>query len=124
RSWLRDLDRDGGETAETGDRPRFPAGKRGLSPVSADEGLGREYETILTWEAFDAWFARIEAAELTAFDTETTSLEPMQARLVGMSFSVEPGNAAYLPLAHRGADAPAQLPFDEVLARLKPWLES
>ncbi|MCA3813320.1 MAG: DNA polymerase I, partial [Burkholderia sp.] len=84
----------------------------------------REYDTIQTWEQFDAWFAKIDAAALTAFDTETTALDPMLARLVGLSFSVEPGKAAYLPVAHRGPDMPEQLPIDEVLARLKPWLES
>ncbi|MFP5463050.1 MAG: DNA polymerase I, partial [Gammaproteobacteria bacterium] len=67
---------------------------------------------------------KISAAELTAFDTETTSLDPMAAKLVGMSFAVEPGEAAYLPLAHRNADAPAQLPLTEVLDKLRPWLES
>src|SRR5690606_32347319 len=100
-----------------------------LSPISTtdeapEEGPGREYDAILTWGAFDAWLAKIEAAELTAFDTETTSLEPMLANLVGMSFAVEPGRAAYLPLSHRGADAPEQLPLDEVLTKLRPWLES
>lgn len=86
----------------------------------------RRYETILTDQALAEWIARIDAAELTAFDTETTSLDPMRARLVGLSFSVEPGHAAYLPLAHRTMDsgAPLQLPFDETLARLKPWLEN
>ncbi|WP_321909858.1 DNA polymerase I [Paraburkholderia sp. J11-2] len=84
----------------------------------------RHYETIQTWPQFDTWLKRIEAAELTAFDTETTALDPMVAKLVGMSFSTEPGVAAYLPLAHRGPDAPDQLPQGEVLARLKPWLES
>ncbi len=84
----------------------------------------RHYETIQTWEQFDAWLKKIEAAKLTAFDTETTALDPMQAKLVGMSFSTEPGSAAYLPLAHRGPDLPEQLPIDEVLARLTPWLES
>ncbi len=61
---------------------------------------------------------------MTAFDTETTSLDPMTAQIVGLSLSVEPGYAAYVPLAHRGPDAPVQLPRDEVLAKLKPWLES
>ncbi|WP_126879268.1 DNA polymerase I [Paraburkholderia kururiensis] len=84
----------------------------------------RNYETILTWEQFDAWLAKIDTAEITAFDTETTSLDAMTAKLVGMSFSVEPGHAAYLPLTHRGPDAPEQLPLDEVLAKLKPWFES
>jgi DNA polymerase-1 len=81
------------------------------------------YDTILTWDAFDAWLQRVMAAELVAVDTETTSLNEMVAQIVGISFSVTPGEAAYIPLAHAGPDAPAQLPMDEVLARLKPWLE-
>lgn len=84
----------------------------------------RHYDTVQTWEQFDAWFEKINAAELTSFDTETTSLDPMTAQIVGLSLSVEAGRAAYVPLAHRGPDAPVQLPRDEVLARLKPWLES
>jgi DNA polymerase I len=81
------------------------------------------FDTILTWEAFDAWLSKVQAASLTALDTETTSLDDMLAEIVGISFSVEPGKAAYIPLAHRYPDAPEQLPRDEVLARLKPWLE-
>ena len=82
------------------------------------------YETILTWDAFERWLIKIEAAELVAVDTETTSLDEMLARIVGISFSVEPGAAAYIPLTHDYPDAPVQLPIDEVLARLKPWLEN
>ena len=82
------------------------------------------YDTVLDWPAFERWLARIEAAELTALDTETTSIDEMQARIVGISFSVEPGAAAYIPLAHTGPDAPVQLPMGEVLARLQPWLEN
>ena len=82
------------------------------------------YTTVLDWPTFDTWLGRIEAAELTALDTETTSLDAMAARLVGISLSVAPGEAAYIPLAHAGPDAPAQLPMDEVLARLKAWLEN
>jgi len=82
-----------------------------------------KYDTILTWAAFDDWFARLQAAELVALDTETTSLDEMRAEIVGISFSVVPGEAAYIPLRHSGPDAPEQLPFDDVLARLKPWLE-
>lgn len=93
------------------------------APAAAAMSAG-EYETILSWAQFDAWLARIEQAELTAFDTETTSLDAMQAKLVGMSFCVEAGRAAYLPLAHRAPGAPAQLPLPAVLERLKPWLES
>ncbi|MBS0303640.1 MAG: DNA polymerase I, partial [Proteobacteria bacterium] len=87
-------------------------------------GSGLVYDTILDWPAFERWLARIEAAELTALDTETTSIDEMQARIVGISLSVTPGEAAYIPLAHTGPDAPRQLPIDEVLARLKPWLEN
>ena len=81
------------------------------------------YETVLTWSAFDAWLERLQAADLVALDTETTSLDEMQAQIVGISFSVKPGEAAYIPLAHAGPDAPEQLPMDEVLGKLKPWLE-
>jgi DNA polymerase-1 len=82
------------------------------------------YDTILDWEAFNTWLARIEAAELTALDTETTSLDEMVAEIVGISFSVTPGEAAYIPLMHNYPDAPVQLPLAEVLAKLKPWLEN
>jgi DNA polymerase-1 len=82
------------------------------------------YDTVLTWEAFDAWLAKLQAADLVALDTETTSLDEMVAEIVGISFSVAPGSAAYVPLTHRYPDAPEQLPRDEVLARLKPWLEN
>ncbi|WP_410499832.1 DNA polymerase I [Chitinibacter sp. S2-10] len=86
--------------------------------------LARRYDCINTPELLDKWLAKINAAPMTAFDTETDSLDSMQARLVGMSFSVQGGEAAYLPLAHHGADTPEQLPFNETLAKLKPWLES
>jgi DNA polymerase I len=82
------------------------------------------YDTLLTWTAFDAWLAKVEAADLVAVDTETTSLDEMRAEIVGISFSVAPGEAAYIPLKHAGPDAPEQLPFDAVLAKLKPWLEN
>ncbi|MBA2961611.1 MULTISPECIES: DNA polymerase I [Ramlibacter] len=90
----------------------------GLSKVT-----NLQYETLLTWEQFDAWLPRIEAAPLVALDTETSSLDEMRAEIVGLSFSIEPGVAAYVPLAHSYAGAPEQLPREPVLARLKPWLE-
>ena len=71
----------------------------------------------------DAWLEKIVQRRLTAVDTETTSLDPLRARLVGISLSVEPGRAAYIPLAHRYAGAPEQLELAHVLAKLKPWLE-
>ena len=84
---------------------------------------GLQCNTVLTWEVFDRWLERLQSAELVALDTETNSLDAMRAQLIGLSFSVTPGEAAYVPLRHAGPDAPVQLPFDEVLARLKPWLE-
>ena len=84
----------------------------------------KHYETILTWAQFDTWLPRLEAAECVAIDTETTSLDAMRADLVGISWSVKPGEAAYLPLRHEGPDAPVQLPMLEVLAKLKAWLEN
>ena len=81
------------------------------------------YDTVFTWEAFDAWLAKLQAADITAIDTETSSLDEMVAQIVGISFSVTPGEAAYVPLCHNYPDAPTQLPLAEVLARLKPWLE-
>jgi DNA polymerase-1 len=83
----------------------------------------REYETILTVAQLEAWLTRITGAELTCVATETTSLDPQAAQLVGISLAVEPHRAAYLPLVHRYAGAPEQLAFDTTLARLKPWLE-
>ncbi len=67
---------------------------------------------------------KLSSASLFAFDTETDSLDTQEARLVGMSFAIEAGHAAYLPLAHDYLDAPAQLPLDEVLQAMKPILES
>jgi DNA polymerase I len=81
------------------------------------------YETVLTGAQLEHWLAVIDAAALTAVDTETTSLEPMTAQLVGISLSVEPGVACYIPVAHAYAGVPEQLSREHVLARLKPWLE-
>ena len=93
------------------------------APVVSQVG-DKHYDCVLTWEAFDAWLAKIQAAELVAFDTETTSVDEMRAQIVGLSFSVKPGEACYIPLAHSYGDVPQQLPLDEVLAKLKPWFEN
>ncbi|WP_426359346.1 DNA polymerase I [Pseudocolwellia sp. HL-MZ19] len=82
-----------------------------------------EYETVLTKEAFEAWITKLKSADYFAFDTETTSVEYMKAELVGLSFSVEVGKAAYVPLTHDYEDAPEQLDLAWVLALLKPLLE-
>jgi DNA polymerase I len=98
--------------------------EREAQPVGPEPVDGpRSYETVLTQERLDHWLAKIAAAPLVAFDTETTSLNEMQARIVGVSFAVTPGEAAYVPLAHDYPDAPRQLPLDAVMAQLKPWLE-
>ncbi|MBP6896278.1 MAG: DNA polymerase I [Pseudacidovorax sp.] len=95
----------------------------GTLAAAAERASNLVYDTVLDWPAFDAWMARLQAAELVAIDTETSSLDEMKAEIVGISFSVTPGEAAYVPLAHDYPDAPEQLPRDEVLARMKPWLE-
>lgn len=82
-----------------------------------------EYELVTTWEQLDKWLALIDAAELTSVDTETTSLDPMTAQMVGISLSVEAGKGAYIPVAHRYAGVPEQLPREEVLERMRGWLE-
>ncbi|HYR25772.1 MAG TPA: DNA polymerase I, partial [Aquabacterium sp.] len=106
-----------------------PAGSTaGLFDVVADDppapaAVATHYDTVLDWPAFERWLTRIQSAELVAFDTETDSLDAMQARIVGLSFSDKVGEACYIPLRHEGVDAPAQLPLDEVLHKLRPWLE-
>lgn len=82
-----------------------------------------EYETILTEAALEKWLKKLADAELMAVDTETTSLNYMDAKLVGLSFAVKAGEAAYLPLGHDYLDAPEQLSREGVLAKLKPILE-
>ena len=83
----------------------------------------KNYDTVLSWQDFDRWLKKIEAADLVAFDTETTSLDYMAAEIVGLSLSVKPGEAAYVPVAHDYPGAPEQLPRDEVLDRLRSFLE-
>jgi DNA polymerase-1 len=91
-------------------------------PAAAVPSAGR-YETILTQQRLDHWLARLRAAPLVALDTETDSLDPMAARIVGVSFAIVPHEAAYVPLAHAYPGAPEQLARDAVLAQLQPWLE-
>ena len=99
------------------------------SPMTSDvqaallpEAKPGEYSAVLDWRAFDAMLATLNAAELVCFDTETDSLDPMQANLVGLSFAVEPGAAWYIPLAHDYPGAPTQLPMAEAQQRLIPLL--
>ena len=120
---------EGGATnpsASSPAKPRFEPnpGLFDEAPPSTSAATQKAYDCVLTWEAFDVWLARLQAADLVAFDTETTSIDAMRAELVGLSFSVQPGQACYIPLGHNYGDAPTQLAKDEVLARLKPWLEN
>ena len=99
------------------------------SPEGAQETLPGmpiikgDYELVTTWDQLDQWLALANAAELTSVDTETTSLDPMTAQMVGISLSVEAGKGAYIPVAHRYAGVPEQLPREEVLERMRGWLE-
>jgi len=108
RSWLREL--GGDDSDET------------ASHTSAEQP-GADYETVLTLGRLDEWIAALEAAELFAFDTETTSLASIDAAIVGVSFALEPGRAAYVPLAHTYTGAPEQIDRSEALERLRPLLE-
>ncbi|MBA1203923.1 DNA polymerase I [Pseudomonas capeferrum] len=114
RSWIADVQREAAQVGET------------LDPVADAEPVARvepKYETILDQARFDAWLEKLREAPLFAFDTETTSVDAQQARLVGVSFAVEAHEAAYVPLAHDYPDAPVQLDRDQVLLALKPLLE-
>jgi DNA polymerase-1 len=117
RTWLRDL---------TGEQQRIPVQDSRQAQVPEQPAAPAEtnYETILDWADFDRWLSRVQGAELVALDTETTSLDPMLAKLVGLSLSIEPGVACYIPVGHRGTDHIAQLPRQQVLDRLRPWLEN
>ncbi|MGD8921421.1 MAG: DNA polymerase I, partial [Gammaproteobacteria bacterium] len=97
----------------------------GEEKSSADISPGAtEYEIVLDEKGLEEWLERLAGAELIAFDTETDSLDYMQARIVGLSFSIEPGTAAYVPLAHDYPGCPDQLDRDTVLSRIRPMLES
>lgn len=106
KSWLEELDNSGGAVA-----PQASAQAEAV------------YETVLTESQLQDWLQQLEASDVFAFDTETTSLNYMEARIVGVSFAVEAGKAAYVPCEHDYLDAPEQLPLAYVLEQLKPLLE-
>jgi|KBSMisStaDraftv2_1062788.scaffolds.fasta_scaffold10345_4 DNA polymerase-1 len=123
RSLLRQL--EGGESA-----PAAVVAAAVVTTVVVVEGaapaadsIERQYTTISDWTQFLAWCERLARAPLFAFDTETTGLDYMQAQIVGVSFCIEPGHGAYVPLAHNYAGAPEQLDRGRVLAMLRPLLE-
>jgi DNA polymerase-1 len=125
RTMLREIQGDasvGDKIAAAGNESAM----RSFAPAETGElrELPRQYTAIVTNEQLDAWLRKLDAATIVAVDTETDSLEPMLARIVGISFAVGEDDAAYLPLTHHYADVPDQLDFDTTLAKLKPWLES
>ncbi len=137
RTWLKELDGGeigvsrtaitvGGSASSVIDRLQS-APTKDLVNVPVIETRPKEYESIRSMEALERWMAVLDTAQLVALDTETTGLDPMTSRLVGISFAVEPFKAAYLPLKHVGPDASleeaGQLDFDAVIAKLRPWLE-
>ncbi|MGH1460549.1 MAG: DNA polymerase I [Neptuniibacter sp.] len=116
RSWVKDLEAGGIVSSS-------------VDPENTDESLPEapaevEYHLVLEESELDVWLEKLSAAELFAFDTETTSLNYMEAELVGVSFCVEPGRAAYVPVAHDYMGAPEQISREVLLAKLKPLLES
>ncbi|GAP38442.1 DNA polymerase I [Piscinibacter sakaiensis] len=115
-----------GESPAAGSGPAPAAGVAGAEVAdgaTAPAPAELACETVLDLARLDAWVERLRGAALTALDTETDSLDPMRARLVGLSFSVAPGEAAYVPVGHAYAGVPDQLPRELVLERLRPWLE-
>ena len=102
--------------------PAAPA-EGGQAAVQAGTDRRRAYEMVVSQEALSAWLEKLAAAPLISFDTETDGLDYMRARMVGLSFAVSPGEAAYVPLSHDYPGAPAQLAREHVLAHLKPLLE-
>ena len=120
RTWLRDTEGEGGTAVPAGEKAQ--AAPPDAAPLPGDKP--RHYETVRTIDALRDWVTRLEAADIAAVDTETTGLDPMRSRIVGISFALEPYAGAYLPLAHTGPDAQGQMAFDEAIALLKPWLEN
>ncbi|MBL0503282.1 DNA polymerase I [Aeromonas caviae] len=113
RNLIKELESGGEESEAAGD-------EEGAAPAAAIE---TDYRCILDEAEFDEWLARLQAAPLFSFDTETTSLDYMEARVVGVSFAIEPGKAAYVPFGHDYLGAPMQLTEAVVLGKLKPLLE-
>ncbi len=129
KSWKRELENMGEmassvpkEKTLTTETQRYREQPSDLFAASAN--TERNYSTILTEAELALWLDKLSQAELVCFDTETTSLDPLTAQIVGMSFAVTSGEAAYIPLTHDYFDAPTQLPFAATMAKFKPLLES
>lgn len=131
KSWKRELDLPSTSNSESNVATQPISAEANKTPETSAEliidytpNTSRQFTTILDNATLDVWLAKLSSASLVCFDTETTSLDPMTAKLVGMSFSVTPGEAAYLPLTHDYFDAPEQLPFQATLQRIQPILEN
>jgi DNA polymerase-1 len=131
RLLLRSLDPPAGNAVLIGPNPAAaPVAVVTASAAAAMDGVAttaaprrRDYQQVTSQQALDLWLSKLATAPLISFDTETDSLDYMQAQIVGVSFAVTPGEAAYVPLAHDYPGAPEQLALDHVLAALKPLLE-
>ena len=130
KSWRRELDQPqptgsaSNNSAQPASDQSMPSQHHAPTDLFAASAQKRQYQTLISETELDLWLQKLESAPLFCFDTETTSLDPMLAKLVGMSFAVTAGEAAYLPLRHDYAGAPHQLDFDRTLEKLRPILEN
>jgi DNA polymerase I len=115
KGWLKD------GNASVAAAPQAPAA---LAPVPARTPVAGDYEVINDDKSLERWLAVMARADIVCLGIQTTTLDPLRARIVGLSFAIDPGRAAYVPLAHAYPGAPAQLQIDQVLAKLKPWFEN
>lgn len=122
RTWLREITESEASPATKPESGHSTLATKETKSIIEIENI--DYQMITTNTQLQDWLKKIESANYVALDTETTSLDPMLASLVGISLSVEPGQACYIPLAHRGPDRPEQLDKSQTLATIKPWLES
>jgi DNA polymerase-1 len=123
KTWIKELESDDTATAAQPKPDQNTPSDNGADPAPQPPPVEKDYQTVLTQQQLDNWVAKIKSASLVAVDTETTSLDYMQAQLVGVCVAVEPGEAAYIPFGHDYMGAPAQLSKEAVLAQLKPLLE-
>ncbi|MCT6516345.1 DNA polymerase I [Proteus vulgaris] len=129
KRWISDLQNDGWLAQRSTHKVAVPYSSEAITPKEVPASANfpvitqENYEAVLTHESLTRWVELLKKAPAFAFDTETDSLNNIDARLVGLSFAIEPGKAAYIPLRHEYLDAPEQLPVNEVLAALKPILE-
>jgi DNA polymerase-1 len=118
KAWKREL-----EAASGGAAAAVQAGPEALEQTRIAPSRSTQVDTLFTMQALERWIERLKGAEIVALDTETDSLDPVRARIIGLSFATAPGEAAYVPLAHTYPGAPEQLPFSQVIEALRPWLE-